>query len=84
MKLKFKIKTFESTIIPVLTYGSQTWETTEYQMKKPQVTQNSMLRNILGVRIEDKLSLEKIYSKTKAKRVSCVAFSRKYPKKNIA
>ena len=42
-------------------------------MKKLQVTQNSMLRNILGVRIKDKVSLEKIYAKTKAKKVWRVA-----------
>ena len=38
-------------------------------MKKLQVTQNSMLRSILGIRVKDKVSLDKTYSKTKAKRV---------------
>jgi len=34
LKLKSKIKIFESTIIPVLTYGAQTWATTKKQIGK--------------------------------------------------
>ena len=38
-------------------------------MKKLQVTQNSMPRNILRIRVKDKVSLDQIYSKTKAKKI---------------
>ena len=37
-------------------------------MEKIQVSQNSMLRNLLGVRLEDKTSLDEIYLKTRANR----------------
>ena len=60
---------FESAVLPVLTYGSQAWATIKSQMKKLQVTQNSMLRSILGIRVKDKVSLDQIYSKTKAKKI---------------
>ena len=73
LKLKSKIRVFESTIVPVLTYGAQTWATTKKQLGKIQTTQNSMLRQLLGIKIKDKVSLEKIYAKTRAKRVGVIA-----------
>ena len=73
MKLKSKIRIFESTIIPVMAYGAQTWATTNKQIQKLQTTQNSMLRYILGIRTIDKVKIQKIFQKTKAKKVWVVA-----------
>ena len=78
LKLKSKIRIFESTIIPVLTYGAQTWATTKKQIRKIQVFQNSMLRNILGVKLKDKMNLDEIYLKTRAKWVGVIARTLKF------
>jgi len=77
LKLKSKIRVFESTIVPVLTYGAQTWATTKKQLGKIQTAQNSMLRQLLGIKLKDKVSLEKIYTKTRAKRVGVIAKTHK-------
>lgn len=73
MKLELKIKVLESTVIPVPTYGAQSWTTTDKQIRKLQSIHNSMLRNIIGIRIRDKVNLKEIFQKTKAKRVSWIA-----------
>lgn len=69
LSLKAKIKIFESNVIPVLTYGAQTWAHTKKQTEKLMTTQNSMLRNILKIKIKDKVRISKILEKTKAKGV---------------
>ena len=78
MKLKTKIRIFESTVIPVLLYGAQTWALTSKQMKKIQVTQNSMIRSILGIRLKDKVSIKTLFDKSKAKKVWAIAKSLKF------
>ena len=70
---RMKVKIFESTVLPVLTYRAQTWALTVKQLNKLQSTQNSMLRSILGVRMLDKVSLGEIYERTKARKVRVVA-----------
>ena len=78
LKLNSKIKIFESTITPVLAYGAQTWAGTKGQTKKMQTTQNAMLRKILSVRLMDKIRLEDIFRRTKARNVGGVAKLLKY------
>jgi len=64
MSLATKIPIFESTVIPVLLYGAQSWALTAKQQKKIQVTQNAMIRSILGIKLSDKVSNEEIYKKS--------------------
>jgi len=78
LSIKTKIRILESTIIPVLLSGAQTWALTVKQIKKLQVTQNGMLRSLLNIRLKDKVSLADIYSKTNAKKVRVIARVLKY------
>ena len=73
LELSSKIKIFESTVAPVLTYGVQTWAETKGQTKKLQITQNAMHRRILGVRLGDKTCLDDIFTRTKARNIGEVS-----------
>ncbi len=72
MKLGLKIKILESCVIPVLTYGAQSWSLTQRQVKRLQQTQNSMLRSILGIRLKDKVKNEIIRKQTGAKNIGYI------------
>jgi len=76
--IKTKIRVLESTILSALLHGAQTWALTAKQIKKLHVTQNGMLRILLNIRLEDKVSIADIYSKTKAKQVLVIARVLKY------
>jgi len=77
-KLRSKIRILESAVIPVLTYGVQTWAATCKQNRKIQKTQNAMLRNIQDVRLKDRVKNEEIFKKTKAKKVGVATRKLKY------
>ena len=47
-------------------------------LKKVQVTQNAMLRNLLGLKLKDKVSITKLFEKTKVRRAGVVARTLKY------
>ena len=78
MKLSTKMRIFNSTILPIMSYGSQTWATTKKQLKKLNTTLHSMLRKILGIRLKDKVSLAKIRAKTKFKNITIITKKLKY------
>ena len=64
---KNKIEVINNCIIPVITYGSQTWTMTQsIRNKKLNVTQNSMIRSILKVTRKDGEKM--VYLKSKVKR----------------
>ncbi len=67
MKLKTKIRIWESTVFPVLTYGTQTWATTKKQENKMIATQNSMMRSILQIRLKDRIKIQEIVNKNEVK-----------------
>ena len=54
------------------------WALTSKQLKKFRITQNSMLKNLLKVRLGDKMSIATIYGKTKAKKIRGAAKAVKY------
>ena len=60
MRKSRKIKIFQSCVIPVLTYGAQTWALTKSNINRLRRTQNSMLRSIFGIKILDKIKIETI------------------------
>lgn len=65
MPLINKTTVFNSCILPVLTYGAQTWALTSKQSGTLRVCQNKMERSILNLKLRDKVKLENIRSKTK-------------------
>ena len=78
LKLKTKIRILESSVMPVLTYGAQTWAITQQQIEKLQTTQNAMIWSILRIKVKDKVRLEQLYTKTKAKPVGVATKLLKY------
>ena len=58
-------KKIEQIIIPIMTYGSETWSLTASQENKLQVAQRSMGRKILGVTWQDRKSNAWIRERTK-------------------
>ncbi len=71
MSIRDKTKILENSI-PVLTYSAQTWALTKHQMNKLAKTQNSMLRNILGITLKDKIKNKEIYSRTNSAKISYI------------
>jgi len=65
--LKSKVKILDSCILPVLSYGSQTWSLTKVQTQKLQKTQRAMERKIMGIRLRDKISNRELREKTGSK-----------------
>jgi hypothetical protein len=65
-----KTRVFDQCILPVLTYGSQTWTLTKANMDKIEKTQRKMERFMLGIKLQDRKSNEWIREKTKVKNVT--------------
>ncbi len=60
-----KSQIFNSCIIPVISYGSQSWAMTNKEINRLNVTQNSMERSMLGIKLKDKINLKIIKNKFK-------------------
>lgn len=60
-----KRKLFNTCVLPVLTYGCQTWALTKAHLKKLEVCQRSMERSMLAIRKLDKINHTDIRNKTK-------------------
>ncbi len=69
MNLRSKIRILERTVYPVITCRAQVWACTKKQIMKMKTTQHSMLRNILGIRLKDKRSIQDIKNITKTKNI---------------
>ena len=69
MKIASKTKILNSCVIPILTYGSQTWSATKAQARSLQVTQRSMERSLLGIKRKDRIKNIKIRKMTGARDV---------------
>ena len=65
LSVEAKGKIINSSVIPVITYGCQTWALNKKQYERLRATHMSMLRSILKVRISDKIKNEEILRKTK-------------------
>ena len=64
-----KCEVFNRCILPVLTYGCQTWGLTAKQMNKLETCQHNMERSLLHIRKTDKIRLTTIRKRTKVKDV---------------
>ncbi|KAI8424369.1 hypothetical protein MSG28_002896 [Choristoneura fumiferana] len=60
-----KSKVFDQCVLPVMTYGSETWALTMGLMRKLKVTQRAMERAMLGVSLRDRIRNDDIRSRTK-------------------
>lgn len=58
-------KVFNQCILPVLTYGSETWTLSAKAIQKLQTTQRSMERCMLGVTRRDRMRIETIRAQTR-------------------
>lgn len=65
LSMHIKRKTFNTCILPCLTYGCETWALTDSLRQKLASTQRAMERSILGIRLSDKISNMEIRSRTK-------------------
>ena len=54
LPLCLKRKVFDQCILPVLTYGSETWTLTKSELQKLQTTQRNMERCMLGITRKDR------------------------------
>ncbi|CAG4968657.1 unnamed protein product [Parnassius apollo] len=60
-----KTKVYNQCVLPVMTYGSETWSFTAGRMRTLKVAQRAMERAMLGVSLRDRLRNEDIRSKTR-------------------
>ncbi|KAG7297348.1 hypothetical protein JYU34_013337 [Plutella xylostella] len=59
-KMSIKRKVFNTCILPVMTYGCETWALTKAHMHKLQVCQRSMERSMLGLRMIHHIEIKEI------------------------
>ena len=67
LPISLKRQIFNQCIIPVLSYGAETWATTKKLEKKLRVTERAMERIMLGVTRRDKVRNEDLRKKTNAR-----------------
>lgn len=58
---------FESCVLPVLSYGCQTWSITKEQEKKIEIWQRSVERSLLNITRKDKINNRKLRETTLVK-----------------
>ncbi|CAH2232247.1 jg23336 [Pararge aegeria aegeria] len=59
-----KTKVFEQFVLPVMTYGSESWSLTMGPIRRLRVTQRAMERAMVGVFIHDQIRNEVIRKRT--------------------
>jgi hypothetical protein len=64
---KLRAHLFNSTVLPALNYGSETWTVRKTEKNKLQTTQRAMERQILRIKLRDKVRNEEIRRKTRLK-----------------
>ena len=67
LPISLKRQIFNQCIIPVLSYGAETWATTKKLEKKLRVTERAMERIMVGVTRRDKVRNEDLRKKTNAR-----------------
>ena len=69
IEMKNKKRLFDMCILPVLTYGAQTWSLTRSQENKLRTTQRAMERRMMGITLKDRVRNEEIRRRTGLKDV---------------
>lgn len=60
-----KARIFNQCILPVLTYGAETWVTTKGILQKLIVTQRAMERRLVGITLRDRISNKRLRRQSK-------------------
>jgi endonuclease/exonuclease/phosphatase family metal-dependent hydrolase len=60
-----KTRVFDQCVLPVMTYGTETWSLTMGLIRRLKVTQRAMERAMLGISLRDRIRNEAIRSRTK-------------------
>jgi hypothetical protein len=60
-----KTKVFNSCVLPVMTYGTETWPLTMGLIRRLNVPQRAMERALLGVSLRDRIRNDEIRKRTK-------------------
>jgi hypothetical protein len=61
----FKMKVFNSCVLPVMTHGTETWPLTMGLIRRLNVTQRALERAMLGVSLRDRIRNDEIRKRTK-------------------
>ena len=69
IQLNLRRRLFDMCILPVMTYGAQTWSLTARQEEKLRVAQRAMERRMLGITRRDRIRNEEIRRRTGVKDV---------------
>ena len=77
LNLKTKLKIYNATTIPVLLYGSETWQLYSTDAKKRNAFHRNCLRKILGISLLDKVRNEVIMERTGAKDIVSIIQERR-------
>lgn len=70
INITIKRKLFDTSILPILTYGCQTWALNKAHINKLETCQNAMGRSMTGKRLSDRIRTETIKKHTKTKDVT--------------
>lgn len=65
MSIKIKKKTFDTCILPCITYGCETWALTKHHRDKLERRQKSIERSMLNLKLKDRVRSVDIRQKTK-------------------
>lgn len=65
LSIKIKKKTFDTCILPCITYGCETWALTKHHREKLERCQKGMERSMLGLKLKDRVRSTDIRHKTK-------------------
>ncbi|KAJ8704650.1 hypothetical protein PYW07_011838 [Mythimna separata] len=65
MSIKIKKKTFDTCILPCITYGCETWALTKHHRDKLERCQKGMERSMLNLKLKDRVRSADIRRKTK-------------------
>jgi hypothetical protein len=64
MPLNLKRQVYEQCVLPVMTYGAETWTLTKQTIHQLQVAQRAMERSMLGVSLRDRITNVEIRRRT--------------------
>ena len=78
LRIKTKLRLFNSNVMSVLLYSADTWMMTEGSAKKIDTFQRKCLRRIFKIRWPEKISNEDLYRKAHSTPVSCIIKSRRW------
>ncbi|PZC79969.1 hypothetical protein B5X24_HaOG215559 [Helicoverpa armigera] len=70
IKMNIKAKLYNTCVLPVLTYGCQTWALTKEQNNKLRTCQTAMERSMLNIKKSDRIRNTKIRKRTKIEDVT--------------